>query len=77
MGVVAAVSALSIGAVPTDAQTTILRNNPAGGNWGDAVNWDPQNVPNAAGEEAVFPAGGGAFTAVLNGSCSSGIARKS
>ncbi len=68
MGVVAAVSALSIGAVPTDAQTTILWNNPAGGNWGDAVNWDPQNVPNAAGEEAVFPAGGGAFSAVLNGS---------
>ena len=48
------------------AQLTINWNNPAGGLWGDAVNWDPQNVPNAAGEEAVFPIGGGSFSCVLN-----------
>lgn len=49
------------------AQTTITWDNPAGGNWNDALNWDPQNVPNAPGEEALFPSGGGVYTTILNG----------
>ena len=49
------------------AQTTITWDNPAGGNWNDALNWDPQNIPNAAGEEALFPVGGGIYTTILNG----------
>ncbi len=59
-------AALVLAGVTAGAQLTINWNNPAGGNWGDAVNWDPQNVPNAPGEEAVFPTGGGTFTTYLN-----------
>ncbi|MFB3910287.1 MAG: FlgD immunoglobulin-like domain containing protein [Candidatus Eisenbacteria bacterium] len=36
------------------------------GNWNVAANWNPQNVPNAAGETARFPLGGGAFTITLD-----------
>jgi len=49
-----------LGVSDADAQT-IEWNNPAGGNWHDAVNWDPENVPNGAGEHALFPADGGEF----------------
>jgi len=37
---------------------TMLWNNPAGGSWHAATNWDPENVPNAGGEEAVIPDSG-------------------
>ncbi len=66
-GVVAGLLALLAGSI-AGAQLTINWNNPAGGNWGDAANWDPQNVPNAPGEQAVFPVGGGTFTTYLSGS---------
>src|SRR5512141_2449463 len=45
---------------------TIAWNNVAGGSWNTAANWAPQDVPNEAGEEAVFPAGQGTLTVSLN-----------
>jgi len=45
---------------------TITWNNPAGGNWHTASNWDPQNVPDQAGEAALVPAGHGAYTVTLD-----------
>lgn len=67
LGCAACLAVLLAGAT-AGAQVTINWNNSAGGSWGDAVNWDPQNVPNAPGEEAVFPTGGGTFTTYLPGS---------
>jgi len=60
--------AMLLAGVTAGAQVTINWNNPAGGSWGDAGNWNPQNVPNEPGEEAVFPMGGGTFTTYLAGS---------
>jgi hypothetical protein len=46
---------------PATGAETIVWNNPAGGNWNSAGNWDPQDVPNESGEAALFPAGQGSF----------------
>jgi hypothetical protein len=44
------------------AAETITWNNPAGGVWNLAANWDPLDVPNEAGEEAVVADDGYTYT---------------
>ena len=41
-------------------------NNPAGGSWNLAANWNPENVPDQSGEEALFVEGDGTYLVVLN-----------
>jgi len=53
---------------PPASAATMTWTNPAGGPWATASNWDPPNVPNAAGEGALFPEGGGAFTTTISAS---------
>jgi hypothetical protein len=36
------------------------------GNWNAAANWNPQDVPNETGEEAVVPAGTGTYTITID-----------
>ena len=65
------ISALAIHAGPSFADS-ITWNSPSGGNWNDALNWDPNNVPDAPSEVAVFPAEGGTFDTNLNTSVNIG-----
>lgn len=59
----------SLGGVTADAET-ITWTNTSGGSWGTASNWNPQDVPNEAGEEAVIPAAQGTYAISLNTSYS-------
>ena len=45
---------------------TITWNGASGGTWGTATNWDPEDVPDDATEEATFPSDGGALDVVLD-----------
>ncbi len=47
------------------AAETITWTNLAGGSWNTATNWNPNDVPNEAGEEALVPSGS-TYTITLN-----------
>jgi hypothetical protein len=47
-----------LAAVGTRAEGQIHWNNSAGGNWSNALNWTPNNVPDSTGEAAVLDAAG-------------------
>ncbi len=51
--------------VPVGAED-ITWDNPSGGGWNASANWDPQDVPDEAGEVAIVPAGAGEYTISLD-----------
>ncbi len=57
-------------ATGANAQTTWI--NTAGGNWHDATNWDPADIPNSPGEDGLIPDDGETYTIDLNGQVSLG-----
>lgn len=67
LGLVLAMAlALCVGAVPSAEAETITWANLAGGTWNTAANWNPADVPNEAGEEALVIDDGGTYTITLN-----------
>jgi hypothetical protein len=60
-----AIAALMLGAGSASGQLSIW-NNPAGGNWNDALNWSTASIPNAAGATARLPSLAGSYDVLCN-----------
>jgi hypothetical protein len=65
-GAILGVLMISLGLQPAPAVGQMIDWIAGTGSWSTASNWSPQNVPDAAGESARFPAGGGSYTTTLN-----------
>lgn len=63
---IAFVLLLALGATLPAAAETITWANTGGGSWNTAGNWNPADVPNEAGEDALVANDGGTYTITLN-----------